>query len=198
MKDNDGNTFSSSDLSDLFWKGVLVSGQKRVDYDFNQVEDATAYTIYDNYINGRETTGANAGLLAVPVGSGTPAAPVASNYTLVLGSENNSTENHTVKIAIELVNKFGDFVGADGLIPKGGTFYLIAELNKNETGKVIGSSPEDRIFCKDTKTIVDLTINTNSLKNAYYTIPDLRSSNLELGFSVNLSWENGYTFTKDL
>ena len=34
----------------------------------------------------------------------------------------------------------------------------------------------------------------NTLKNAYVTLPDLRASLLQLGLSVDLTWQSGMTF----
>ena len=37
-----------------------------------------------------------------------------------------------------------------------------------------------------------------SLHNAYVTTPDLRTTQMSLGLSVDLSWETGYEFFVDL
>ena len=50
----------------------------------------------------------------------------------------------------------------------------------------------NRVFIQDYTTTANFTI--NSLKNAYVTIPDLRASKLQLGLSVDLTWQNGLTF----
>ena len=50
----------------------------------------------------------------------------------------------------------------------------------------------DRTFVQDFKTKVKFTVRT--LKNAYVTIPDLRSIKLKLGLSVDLQWQSGLTF----
>ena len=44
----------------------------------------------------------------------------------------------------------------------------------------------------DYKTTMNLTI--TSLKNAYNTIPDLRSTKLQLGLSVDLDWQTGIQY----
>lgn len=44
----------------------------------------------------------------------------------------------------------------------------------------------------DYKTTLNLTI--KSLANAYNTIPDLRSTKLQLGLSVDLEWQAGIQF----
>jgi hypothetical protein len=87
-----------------------------------------------------------------------------------------------------LLNNSGqDFYGNDGLVPAGGKFYMVANL------KVDANSAEPkRVFAQDYVTTANLTI--NSLQNAYVTIPDLRSTKLQLGLAVDLSWEAGLTF----
>ena len=152
-----------------------------------------SYTIYDCYLPGKTISSVNdavTNLVELPAGT------AKDNYTLVFSSEDNDG-TASVKIAVELVNQLGDFIGADGLIPKGGTFYLIAELSFD--GKTSGSAPTGKnVFYKDYVTTANLTIGANSLKHAYYTIPDLRSQDLELGLSVDLSWTPGLVFTKEL
>ena len=37
-------------------------------------------------------------------------------------------------------------------------------------------------------------LSADALKSAYYTMPDLRTSNMSLGLSVDLEWETGYVF----
>ena len=81
-----------------------------------------------------------------------------------------------------------DFFGYnDMLIPKGGKFYVVGQLDANaatETGK--------KVFKQDYKTTAKLTLNT--LQKAYSTIPDLRTPELELGFAVDLTWESGHVY----
>ena len=105
-------------------------------------------------------------------------------------------------MAIELENtSTSDFYGVDGIILKGQKFYLVAKL---EVTKGSGSItwPNDayrypqkntnRAFMQDYTTTAKLNI--KSLKNAYSTIPDLRSIELQLGLSVDLTWQTGLTF----
>ena len=39
---------------------------------------------------------------------------------------------------------------------------------------------------------------TKSLQNAYVTIPDLRSSQVSLGVSIDMEWESGLSFDVEL
>ena len=168
------------------WQGVLIGDQRPVDYKFDQDGTGTAYTIYDNYLDNNGSGSLNGQILLSTVES-------YPNYTLVLPTKDNTGMTHDVYVALELINNAGDFFGVDGkLIPDGGTFYLVGKLN---AGQATGASINPHawnIFYKDYVTKANFTI--SSLANAYYTIPDLRSSNLELGFSVDLKWQAGLVF----
>lgn len=63
------------------------------------------------------------------------------------------------------------------------------------SGKTAGTSKQiPRVFIQDFMTSIVFRIGENSLKNAYYTVPDLRSSTMSLGLSVDLEWENGFSY----
>ncbi len=151
--------------------GFLIGGQPNsVDWEFNPSANRE-YTIYDNVMNGRN-------IYAKPGNT-------AYNYTMVL--DNKAATEEVVNIAVELTNNSGqDFYGFDGIVPKEAKFYLVAQLNP-----VVNVEP-GRVFAKDYVTTANLTI--TSLKKAYMTIPDLRSTKLQLGLAVDLSWKTGLTF----
>ena len=160
--------------------GVLVGGQPNVaKWDFTPASNsAFANTIWDCTMNGdiyaNNTT------------------PTQANYTMVLDNTANTAEK--VNIAIELENTLGDFYGVDGLVPEGSKFYLVAQLDM--TGKTLAGVSKPHVFMQDYTTTANLTI--TSLKNAYVTIPDLRSSKLQLGLSVDLAWQAGLTFDVEI
>lgn len=119
----------------------------------------------------------------------------ANNYTLVL--DNKATTAQTVNIAIELKNtSTSDFKGKDGIVPAGGTFYLLAQLNPNAASGVTKPSGVTDVFMKDYTTTANLSI--TSLENAYNVIPDLRASQLELGLAVDLDWKKGMSFDVEI
>lgn len=166
---------------------VLIGNQRQVLFDFTPTTDggATKYTIYDN---------------AMPSALyATSAAFCDANSTLVLetpakAGEGATDDNADVQIAIELTNNStsGDFIGANGqLIPAGSKFYLVATLHSNAA-----TETDKKVFKKDYLTKAKLTI--TSLANAYNEIPDLRTPQVELGMSVDLTWEAGHTYEIDL
>lgn len=192
LNDNSEDNKVSVNSNSFPVTGILVGGQKQsIDWEFLP-DGTTQRVIYDSDIP-----------------SGTYAASTSwSNpiYTLVFDNYVDGDKNaqETVRIAVELQNNStSDFTGVDGIVAAGQKFYLIAELNPKASGLTAISWPAsntnrfpqfgiDRTFVQDYKTCVNLTIST--LKNAYVTIPDLRSVKLQLGLSVDLQWQNGLTF----
>ncbi len=138
------------------------------------------------------------------------------NYTMVFDNYNDaqngsSTNNQDkVYIALEFHNNAEDFFGQHNLIPKGGHFYLIGELDPSKEGLTAISWPTHhplppynndgtsnqvkRVFMQDYVTTAKFMIGENSLKYAYLTVPDLRSSSLSLGLSVDIQWSSGLSF----
>lgn len=173
--------------------GILIGGQpKQVSWNFEAASSVTTnefkYTIYDCDMN----KGAN--LTAAVTGTPEP------NYTLVLDNKDNSgaTSQNKVYITIELENNASDFFGADGLIPKGSKFYMVGELDPKGTSGITQPTGKtlDHVFVKDHTTIANFTI--KNLKKAYNHIPDMRSSKINVGLAVDLSWKTGITFDIDL
>ena len=194
LKDQTNEDIDFSGAKDIIkWNGVLVGEQKQVDYKFEVNDGQPAMTIYDNYLNGQ--SGINQPITLTTSVS-------ATNYTLVFSTKDNTGKDHKVPVAIELVNGNKAFHGVNGqLIPPGGTFYLVGMLDAGHAAEpgyaISGGHPANwNIFYKDYATKANFTI--TSVKNAYYTIPDLRSTDLELGFSVDLVWEEGIIFDIDL
>ena len=54
---------------------------------------------------------------------------------------------------------------------------------------------EGKVFKQDFTTIAKL--NLKDLKKAYNTIPDLRTPQLEIGFAVDLTWQDGHVYEID-
>ncbi len=190
--------------------GVLVGGQpETVGWDYLPISGSTFdHNIYDKALP--------SGGDAIPV-TGTSAA----NYTLVWDNWNAGKEGNqqnVVYVALELVNESGkDFWGNYNIVRNGGTFYLIGKLDPdagrsttdrsegitwpdaakqalppfNASGNTI---KERRVFIQDFMTTANFIIGENSLKSAYATVPDLRSTQISLGLSVDLHWQTGLTF----
>lgn len=164
--------------------GLLIGGQPtKVGFDFQPASnDAFDYTIYDNNLTG---------IVAM---NGTAST---TNYTIVLPNDKGRgvADQNPVNVAIELTNNsVVAFRGADGIIPAGGKFYLVGQLDPKDHNVTNVANPA--VFMSDYMTTMNLTI--KSLKNAYNTIPDLRSTKLQLGLSVDLDWQAGLQFDVEI
>ena len=211
MTGEDDRTFSKDDAK-LSLKGVLIGGQNNeMDWQFlrkNTTPDPSTYSganadidpslfnhvIYDDALND----------FHVPT--------QAPNYTLVFDNYNSVDPQNKVKVALEFVNGGDAFWGKDNLIPAGGTFYLVGELDpaNPKTGSTINWAsatrqipPTDasgasrqiaRVFIQDFMTIANFKLNSESLKKAYLSVPDLRSAQMSFGLSVDLEWRSGFAF----
>ena len=159
---------------------------------------------------------------AVPTPAGTP------NYTIVFDNYNwglADDAQSNVYVALEFQNGGDDFWGRDNVIPSGGTFYLVGLLentaaNRNSiqwpdtyqvppiygvdgeavpSGKTAGMSKQiPRVFIQDFMTKATFLIGVQSLHNAFVTVPDLRSSQMSLGLSVDVQWRSGYEYEIEL
>ena len=176
------NTINVSSSKDFKVTGILIGGQPfSVAWNFEPASTVNTndfkYTIYDQdvaYGNNVNTTGTS------------------ENYTLVF--DNKDAQNKSkVYVTIELENNAENFYGADGLIPTGSKFYLVGELDPNGTNATPPSGETvDRVFVKDHTTVANFNI--KDLKKAYNHIPDMRTSKINVGLAVDLSWQNGITF----
>ena len=174
--------------------GILIGGQKQVNFDFTQNTAAVnEYTIFDNI------TKSQSGTLSATTTASDP------NYTLAL----ETAADLPVNVAVELLNNGAAFEGADGIVPTGSKFYLVAQLTPS-SGTNYNSTTMNQVFKQDYKTIVTFTIkpglsktdgsfnsttgNTVGLGTAHNLIPDFRTPQLELGLSVDMTWQSGLEF----
>ena len=201
--------------------GVFIGGvTDRVGWDLTRIiaaDNAPDKIIYDRVSEGG---------FGIPMsGSATMYTTTWDNYipwldaggnVLGLGRQEDQTD---VYIALELVNNTGkDIWGELNLIRDGGTFYLVGKLDLAAAIAASSTSfPEEkfchyppynpengetiavkRVFMQDYMTVANLKFTRNSLKHAYVTVPDLRSSQISLGLSVDLKWNEGLSFNVEL
>ena len=149
-------------------------------------------------------------------------------YTMVwdnYDATKKATEQSDVYIAIELYNQTGqDFWGELNMVRKNGIFYLVGKLSlsaaiasareksgdafKNLSRKDYNYPPYNpvtgetvnapRVFMQDYVTEATLLLNADALKHAYVTVPDLRTSQVSLGLSIDLSWQPGLGFVVNM
>lgn len=166
--------------------GLLIGGQPtKVGFNFQpESSDAFDYTIYDNALTG---------IVAM---NGTPSD---ANYTIVLPNDKGRSEaaQDKVNVAIELTNNSNAaFRGQDGIVPIGGKFYLVGQLDPSLYSNSITGVTNPAVFMSDYQT--KLGLNIKSLAKAYNTIPDLRSTKLQFGMSVDLAWKTGIEFNVNI
>lgn len=175
--DNSGSEVHITGAETFPLTGILVGGQRAVNFEFHQIDNASpSFTAYDQNVSGwslmQYTT--------------LPSTPI---RTLVLESHPTyKVDGHFVPItfALEFRNDSGaDFIGVDKkIIAPGCKFYLIGDILPQEKGDGTLTFKEgDLVFKQDCVTRVDVTV--NSLKNAYYIIPDLRDPQLKVGLTVS-------------
>lgn len=166
--------------------GILIGGQPAsVDWKYEPASSETfENTIYDNVMNGSPMYAKYAS-----------EAPTVGNYTLVFDNKKTGAEN-SVYVTIELENKSGQaFYGKDGIIQKDTKFYLVGQLDPKQTG-LTNPNSVNRVFVQDYVTTANFKI--KDLKDAYNCIPDLRTSGINVGLAVDLSWKSGITFDVDI
>lgn len=164
--------------------GILIGGQPAsVDWKYEPASTGSFdNTIYDKEMNGsmaakNETSASNA------------------NYTLVFDNKKSDTQS-PVYVTIELENNSGQaFYGKDGIIQKDTKFYLVGQLNPNKEGQAKPTGV-NRVFMQDYVTTANFNI--KNLKDAYNCIPDLRTSGINVGLAVDLSWKEGITFDVEI
>ena len=186
LEDQKGSLIDvSTDNSYLEVTAILVGGQNSVGFDF-KAASLGSYVVYDKILT--TATGEKSYKLKKAVDANENYTQ--ENTTLLL----ESPENTPVLVAVELVNKAADFYGIGGqLIPKDTKFYVVAELNAASINATQSpTTPLTKVFKQDYTTKANFTLKT--LSKAYNTVPDLRSSQLEIGFSVNLSWQAGNVY----
>ena len=192
---------ATADVSAFTLKGVLIGGQNH-QMGWNYLATETYNTAADwNYVI-YDTAIPNEGKIPTTDGN--------ENYTLVFDNyKAGESSQSDVYVALEFVNNSTKaFYGQHNMIPVGGTFYLVAKLelgSKKITDwdeyyavppyKANGKSEEiTRVFVQDFMTSATFKIGTGSLRHAYLTVPDLRSTQISLGLSVDLHWRTGINF----
>ena len=193
------NVFSgTSDESGISFNvsGLLIGGQPDV-AQFEYLPKSTSFNkvIYDPVLDTSHND--------LPASDN---AKTLTNYTLVLDNFTVGETQAKVYVALELTAT-KDFYGLSGFIKSGQKFYLIGELDplstalepvdwSKQTSFASGDTGygQDRVFIRDAITTATFTIGKDALQRAYSTIPDLRSTQMYFGLSVDLEWKAGLKF----
>lgn len=176
--EENGSTFKDGSDKDITigtdnfpLKGIIVCGQRPVNYLFEQASnsDVNVKFIYDSQVKNCNLSSASM---------------VDACNTLVL----QSYAGEDVEIILEFENNSGTaFEGVDGTIYPDTRFYLIGKV---EAGNYLDSNVNDenkkQVFTKDYTTTVEMTV--SSLAKAYNVLPNLLTSNLEIGVETTPQW----------
>ena len=139
----DGNGNEINTTAGYTLKGILLGGQNTVGYDFKAKGDENM-SIYDCKMS-------NSTIIAKPNYT------TSANQTLALETK----RNQVVHAALELVNNGEDFIGFDGVIPHGGTFYMAVKLDPT-TASNYKLEELDKIIMQDHVTKLTVTIKNGS------------------------------------
>ena len=164
---------------------------------------------FDKFIYDKVTTQYKVGATTAPI------------YTMVwdnYDATKAANEQSDVYIGVEIKNMTDkDFWGEMNLVRRGGTFYLLGKLDLStalaaaEAGAFDNLDRSDycyppfnpangetinapRVFMQDYMTKANLILGKDALKHAYVTVPDLRSSQVSLGLSIDMTWTPGLAF----
>lgn len=154
--------------------GVIVGGQRAVDYKFDPILTDEIKFVFDSEVNSYSNDAYTHYLSA--------STPETAN-TLVLQSK----DQEDVKIILEFENKSGaQFYGVnDGVVYPDTRFYLVGTIPKPTYDEAKGDYT-NRVFTKAYTTVVNLTV--SSLTKAYNVLPNILSSDLEVGVEVMTKW----------
>ena len=149
--------------------GIIIGDQRNLDFRFLPGQGQSRY-IFDNTVNGSLSigeTGSSVQMLVLPTESG---------------------EDADVHFALEFRNNTGIKRRCQqGDILPWCKFYLAGVLKPSQGVAPLSSSETfDRVFSRDHKTVV--TVKIEGLRNAYNTVPDLRSPQLEIGVETEMRW----------
>ena len=164
---------------------------------------------FDKFIYDKVTTQYKVGSTTAPI------------YTMVwdnYDATKPANEQSDVYIGVEIKNMTDkDFWGEMNLVRRGGTFYLLGKLDLSTALAAAKAGAFDnldrsdycyppfnpangetinapRVFMQDYMTKANLILGKDALKHAYVTVPDLRSSQVSLGLSIDMTWTPGLAF----
>jgi len=174
--DESGNSENKIDINTLTLKGVIIGGQRPVDYKFEPINNSqyNVSFIYDSQVNS----------------SNSKLSETSATYqTLAL----QSYDDEDVNIILEFEYS-GDtgFKGLNGYVYPGTRFYLVGVLDPSQGTPPGGLTAEEeaelkkRVFTQDHTTSILLTV--QSLEKAYNVLPSLLSNSLEIGVMITPKW----------
>ena len=152
-------------------KGVIICGQRPVNYNFVPGDNSDALTkfIYDSQVKENCTLSASSKDACT---------------TLVL----QSYAGEDINVILEYENTSDDltFKCVDGIVYPHTRFYLIGKVEALKGDDVNTDEKTHQVFTKDYITTVNMTV--TSLAKAYNVLPNLLGGGLELGVELTTKW----------
>ena len=160
------------DISKLTLKGVIIGGQRPVDYQFKPIDNSefNVNFVYDSQVS-----------------SSTPLNTTGDTYhTLALQSYDG--ENINVILEFEYSDAEGTegFKCLNGYVYPGTRFYLVGEVKLDANALNETDDYKKRVFTQDYTTTIEMTV--QSLEKAYNVLPSLLSNSLEIGVMITPKW----------
>ena len=163
--------------------GVIVGGQRAVNYQFEQSSNSDAVKfVYDSQVKTKKTIGDDDDYYYLAYSATEATKDTPGSNTLVL----QSYDNEDVTIILEFENNSEEsFYGInENIIYPGTRFYLVGMITHPTYDDT--NDYTKRVFTKDYISQVNVTV--SSLANAYNVLPNILSSNLEVGLEVTPQW----------
>ena len=166
------------DISKLTLKGVIIGGQRPVDYQFKPVDNSefNVNFVYDSQVNNGNTT------LKYPTGSGTGDI----YHTLALQSYDGENVNVILEFEYSDAEGTEGFKCLNGYVYPGTRFYLVGEVKLDANALNETDDYKKRVFTQDYTTTIQMTV--QSLEKAYNVLPSLLSNSLEIGVMITPKW----------
>ena len=152
--------------------GVIICSQRPVNYLFEQASnsDVDVKFIYDSQVNDCYLT--------------TTEREACNTFVL----QSFDGEDVNIILEFEYVDKEDaqTFKCVDGYVYPGTRFYLVGKVEALKGDQVTESEETHRVFTKDYITTVNMVV--TSLAKAYNVLPNLLTSNLEIGVETTPDW----------
>ena len=155
------------DISKLTLKGVIIGGQRPVDYEFKPIGNSLydVSFVYDSQVSGSLKTGGD------------------TYQTLALQSYDGEDVN--IILEFEYSGTTG-FKCLNGYVHPGTRFYLVGEVKLDANAINETDDYKKRVFTQDYTTTINMTV--KSLEKAYNVLPSLLSNSLEIGVIITPQW----------
>jgi hypothetical protein len=162
-------------ISNLTLKGVIIGGQRPVDYQFKPISNSQydVNFVYDSQVNSANTTLKH------------PSESESGDIYHTLALQSYDGENVNVILEFEYSGNEG-FKCHKGYVYPDTRFYLVGEVKLAENALNETDDYKKRVFTQDYTTTIKMTV--NSLENAYHVLPSLLSNSLEIGVMITPQW----------